>query len=275
MNFSDLFSKITQKQDSLLCVGLDPDIRRLPDSIKSHPDPLYRFCAEIVRATKHAAAAYKLNFAFFEAEGSKGWAALEKLVDHIPSDVLKIADAKRGDIGTSSEMYAHAILEHLGFDAVTVNPYLGKDSIEPFLAWPEKGAFILCVSSNPGNRDFQYFNDGSKTLYIAVCKKVQTWSIHRNCGLVVGATQPEELQRVREAAIDLPFLVPGIGTQGGELQSAVWNATDASGNLALFNVSRGIIYDSSGEDFAEAARCQAEKLRDKINKIRKSKAAAK
>ncbi|MFQ5822695.1 MAG: orotidine-5'-phosphate decarboxylase [bacterium] len=271
MNFLERFLHITKKQNSLLCVGLDPDIHRIPKIVTFDPEPLFKFCAEIITSTKHAAAAFKLNFAFFEAEGSKGWSVLEKLVELIPTTTLKIADAKRGDIGSSSEMYAAAILERLGFDAVTVNPYLGRDSIEPFLHWPEKGAFILCLTSNPGSKDFQYFSDGSKTLFTKVLEQAKIWNNRQNCGLVVGATHPKELQTLREVAPNLPFLIPGLGVQGGDLKAAVMHGTDEFGQMALFNTSRSIIYKSCGSDFAEAAQREAELLRDKINKIRKSK----
>jgi orotidine-5'-phosphate decarboxylase len=271
MNFTQRLLQITQEKDSLLCVGLDPDIDRMPKIIRSHPEPLYKFCSEIIESTKHVTAAYKLNLAFFEVEGSKGWAALEKLVAKIPANILKIADAKRGDIGSTSEMYARAILQRLGFDAVTVNPYLGKDSVEPFLQWPEKGAFVLCLTSNPGAKDFQYFTNGSKTLYSKVLEQVQKWNTRQNCGLVAGATHPGELGAIRTSAPHLPLLIPGVGVQGGELEEAVKLGTDDSGQLALFNFSRGILYKSSGGDFAEAAEKEAQLLRDQINEIRSSK----
>lgn len=273
MNFLQRFLNITQAKNSLLCVGLDPDPDRMPAGLKLHADPLFEFCSEIVASTQHIAAAFKPNLAFFEAQGAKGWAALEKLLERIPPDTLTIADAKRGDIGTSSEMYAHAILERLGFDAVTVNPYLGQDSVAPFLQWPEKGAFVLCLTSNPGSQDFQFFSDGSQTLYARVLEKVQSWNRQQNCGLVVGATQPEELQTIRQAAPDLPFLIPGLGVQGGRLEATVRFGTNDSGQLALINSSRGIIYKSRGSDFAEAAAAEAENLRDQINRIRAAKVA--
>ncbi len=271
MTFYQRIAQVTNNQNSLLCVGLDPDINRMPDSIRSHPDPQFKFCSEIIESTKHAAAAFKINFAFFEAEGSHGWASLEKLVEIIPSNILKLADAKRADIGNTSDMYARAILEKLNFDAVTVNPYLGKDSVAPFLQWPEKGAFILCLTSNPGAKDFQYFSNGSKTLFTQVLEQVQSWNIHQNCGLVVGATKPGELKSIRNAAPELPFLIPGLGAQGGDLKEAVLQGTDNAGQLALFNSSRSIIYKSSGNDFAEAAKREAELLRDEINRVRDEK----
>lgn len=271
MNFSQHFLSCTRQQNSLLCVGLDPDPQRFSQKIKNDSDPLFKFCAAIIDCTKHAAAAFKFNFAFFEAEGSRGYEALEKLRQLIPSNVMTIADAKRGDIGSSSEMYARAILQRLNFDAVTVTPYMGKDSVAPFLQWPEKGAFILCLTSNPGARDFQYFSDGQKNLYEKVLENVTDWNGNQNCGLVVGATQPGELQGIRHAAPNLPFLIPGVGAQGGDLASAVRNGTDEAGEMALINVSRGIIYKSNGDDFAEAAGREAERLREQINEIVKSK----
>jgi len=273
MNFTQRLIQITQRQNSLLCVGLDPDLSRIPEKIKSDPDPLFKFCSEIIAGTKSAAAAFKLNFAFFEAEGSKGWNALEKLIAIIPNDLIKIADAKRGDIGSSSEKYARAILERLGFDAVTVNPLLGKDAVEPFLRWPEKGAFILCLTSNPGARDFQYFSDGKQPLYKKIIEHVHIWNQAKNCGLVVGATQVRDLQEIRSAAPALPFLIPGIGAQGGDFEAAVLHGTDDAGELALITASRSIIYKSSGSDFAEAAQREAEALRDNINQIRAAKKA--
>lgn len=271
MAFSQRFSEITQKQDSLLCVGLDPDLGRVPESLKLEPEPLFKFCSEIIASTRDVVAAFKLNFAFFEAEGSKGWRALEKLVEIIPDNVLKIADAKRADIGTSSEKYAQAILQGLNFDAITVNPYLGHDSVAPFLQWPEKGAFILGLTSNPGSRDFQHLKTDSGPLYRKVVQEVVTWNTNKNCGLVVGATHPEEMAAVRQLALQLPFLVPGIGAQGGDLRAAIINGTDDRGELILINASRSIIYKSAGSDFAKAARKEAETLKNQINQFRAEK----
>jgi len=271
VNFNQRFLSFTRQQNSLLCVGLDPDPKRFPQTLKRDADPLLKFCTEIIDCTKHAAAAFKLNFAFFEAEGSRGYAVLEKLMQIIPPNVLTIADAKRGDIGNSSDMYARSILQRLNFDAVTVNPYMGSDAVAPFLQWPEKGAFILCLTSNPGTRDFQYFSDGQKKLYEKVTENVTGWNGNQNCGLVVGATQPGELEKVRTAAPGLPFLIPGVGAQGADLETAVRNGTDPAGELALFNVSRGILYQSAGDDFAEKAGREAEKIKDQINDIRKAK----
>ena len=268
MTFLNRLSDITRKKNSLLCVGLDPDTRKIPNSLKTEANPLLTFCSEIIESTQHAVAAFKINFAFFEAAGSHGWAQLEKILQVIPTNILKIADAKRGDIGSSSEMYARAILENLDFDAVTVSPYMGRDSVEPFLRWPEKGAFILCLTSNPGANDFQHFSNGVSTLFENVIEQTHIWNSTKNCGLVVGATHPKEARAIRIAAEGLPFLVPGVGTQGGDLESAVLNSTDAAGDLALFNSSRGIIYSSSSSDFASSAGKAAEHLRSEINRFR-------
>lgn len=275
MNFTQRLLSCARRKDSWLCVGLDPHPERFPEKLKSDANALFTFCAEMIASASPAAAAFKLNFAFFEAAGAAGWAVLEKLLKTIPSNIITIADAKRGDIGSSSEMYARAILDGLGFDAVTVNPFMGTDSVAPFLQRPEKGAFVLCLTSNPGARDFQYFSDGKKLLYQNVIAKVNDWNKLQNCGLVAGATQPEELRVIRAAAPDLPLLIPGVGAQGGDLEAAVLNGADAHGELALINVSRGILYQSSGDDFAEAAGREAERLRDQINQIRRKAFAQK
>ncbi len=275
MNFTQRLLSCARQKDSWLCVGLDPHPERFPEKLKDDANALFTFCAEIVASTAGAAAAFKLNFAFFEAAGAAGWAVLEKLLKIIPSNVITIADAKRGDIGSSSEMYARAIFERLGFDAVTVNPFMGSDSVAPFLQRPAKGAFVLCLTSNPGARDFQYFSDGKNRLYQNVIAKVNDWNQKQNCGLVAGATQPAELRAIRAAAPNLPLLIPGVGTQGGDLKAAVLNGTDANGELALINVSRGIIYQSRGDDFAEAAGREAERLRGQINQIRRKAFAKK
>ena len=271
MTFNQRLAETISKKNSLLCVGLDPDLRRLPDHLRHEANAILLFCREIIAATKASAAAFKINFAFFEAEGSAGWEMLEQLAAELPADVVKIADAKRADIGNTSERYAHAILNRLDFDAVTVNPYLGKDSVEPFLQWPAKGAFVLCLTSNPGSVDFQQIKSQGEPLYKTVAKQVMAWNKNNNCGLVVGATHPSDLQNVRELTPGLPFLIPGVGAQGGGLETAVKLGTDTAGGGALINSSRGIIYKSSGTDFAEAAALQAQRLSRKINQVRQAK----
>lgn len=274
MTFSEKLKEIISSRNSLLCVGLDPDLDLLPDPLKADSDALYEFCAEIVRTTRHVAAAYKLNFAFFEVEGAKGWDVMARLLRTIPPNLLTIADAKRSDIGTSSKKYAEAILQRLNFDAVTVNPYMGKDSVQPFLQWPEKGAFILGLTSNPGSRDFQHLQINARPLYKKVVKEVLAWNRNDNCGLVVGATHPDDLEGVRNIAPKLPFLIPGVGAQGGSLKQAIKYGTDAEAGAALITVSRSILYKSSGYDFAEEAQKEAESLNQQINSFRTQKQSA-
>ncbi len=271
MTFFEKFLYVTNQKNSLLCVGIDPDPEKLPNFFKGDPHGLFKFCQEIISHTESYTAAFKFNFAFFEIYGSNGFSTLEKLMESMPENVLTIADAKRGDIGNTSQMYARAILQNLNFDAVTVNPYLGSDSVLPFLQWPEKGAFVLCLTSNPGAKDFQFFSSRSSPLFLRILQKVQNWNKHKNCGLVVGGTYAEELKKIRDMAPELPFLIPGIGTQGGDLQMAVLNGTDKNGQLALFNVSRGIIFKSRDKNFAKKAEEEARNLQYNINQIRASK----
>ena len=274
MTFNERLAQTIQKRNSLLCVGLDPDIGYLPQVLKTDPDALFKFCSRIISSTRHVAVAFKLNFAFFEAEGSKGWSVLERLTEIIPPELLKIADAKRADIGSSSEKYAEAILQRLDFDAVTVNPYMGRDSVAPFLQWQEKGAFILGLTSNPGSLNFQQLQIHARPLYKKVIEEVCKWNENRNCGLVVGATHSHDLESVRNIAPDLPLLIPGVGAQGGSLKDAVKHGTDDTGGLALISASRSIIYKSNGYDFAEAAQREAESLQQQINSFRVQKTTA-
>jgi orotidine-5'-phosphate decarboxylase len=200
--------------------------------------------------------------------GSEGIAVLEKTIKHVPGDIAVIGDAKRGDIGNTARAYAKALFSILGFDAATVNPYLGYDSIEPFISCQDKGVFILCRTSNKGAADFQDLRTDGLPLYEAVAKKAREWNIHGNIGLVVGATYPEELKRVRSMCPDMPLLIPGVGAQGGDLASAVGYGVDARGEKAIINVSRQILYASREKNFALAARNVAEKLRNQINECR-------
>ena len=271
MDFQEKLLEIITRKDSLLCVGLDTVLDQLPDFIRQTAEPLLAFNKAIVAATAEFAAAYKVNTAFYEAHGVAGWRVLEETFKYLPSDAIRIADAKRGDIGNTANMYAHAIFDRLGADAVTVNPYLGGDSVQPFLTNPEKGVVFLCLTSNPGARDLQYFSNGKQTLYEKVVELVQGWNNRRNCGLVVGATHPDELARVRHLAPELPFLIPGLGAQGGDLEKSVRNGTDKSGTNALFNSSRAILYASRKEDFAAAACAEAERTMLAINKTRAKK----
>ncbi|MBN1782577.1 orotidine-5'-phosphate decarboxylase [bacterium] len=270
MTFNETVRKTIRARNSLVCVGLDTVPSRIPESIRSGPDPVFEFNKRIIDATQDLVAAYKPNLAFYEALGTEGWDILRRTVSAIPDGILKIGDAKRGDIGSTAEQYAKA-LWNIGFDAVTLNPYLGRDAVDPFIRNTEKGAIILCLTSNAGSQDFQKrFLDGMP-LYLHVARAIAEWNGNDNCGLVAGATHGEELWAIREITPDLPFLIPGIGAQGGDLESAVLSGTDKAGEMALINSSRGILYASSGAGFAEAARNAAEILRNEINVVRKTK----
>jgi len=251
MEFNQKLSSICLAKKSLLCVGLDVELNKIPTFIKNKKKSQFYFSQAIIEATIQYAAAYKINAAFFEAYGAAGWEAMTKIVAYLPDDIIKIADGKRGDIGNTSKMYAKAFFEEMNFDAMTVNPYPGYDGVAPFLENKEKGAFILCHTSNKGAEDFQKFSNGKNKLFEIVAKQVKKWNVQNNCGLVVGATYPEEMLHVRELVPDLPFLVPGLGAQGGDFELAVKYAS--SGQGAIFNFSRSIIFASAEKDFAEAA----------------------
>lgn len=271
MKFIEKLLQRAGSVNSWVCVGLDPVIEQLPESIRSHPKPVEEFNRQIVHATKDVVCAYKLNLAFYESSGIAGWKSLEETLRAIPSDVVTIADGKRGDIGNTSKQYARSLFEQWGFDAQTVNPYLGMDALEPFLSYSEKGIFVLCLTSNPGAADFQRLMIGKEPLFCRVAEKVIEYNRNGNCGLVVGATQAEDLPTIRKIAPSLPFLIPGIGAQGGDLAAAILEGTDKNGNLALINASRSILYASEGADFAAQAHNAAIELRDQINHYRKQK----
>ncbi len=265
MNFNERLASICNHKNSYVCVGLDVDIEKIPPFMQSDPDALYNFSKAIIDATLEYTAAYKINTAFFEAYGKSGWDALERIAALLPDSVIRIADAKRADIGNTSRRYAHAFFRTMPFDAITVNPYLGYDAVAPFIEESEKGAFILCITSNPGGADFQHLNDGTMMLFEKVASTTQSWNQNKNCGLVTGATKPDELKKVRELAPELPLLIPGIGAQGGDLQSSVTHALTSPNDTALFNSSRGIIYGASDKSFADVAGEKARELRDSIN----------
>ena len=264
--FRQRLREASERNESLLCVGLDPD----PAEMNGRA--IADFCIAIVDATIDLVCAYKPNIAFYEALGSVGYAALERIIAHINGRVPVLGDAKRNDIGNSARFYAQGLFETMGFDAVTVNPFLGRDSLQPFLDYEDKGVFILCRTSNPGGADIQGLNaayDGvPMPIYEAVAHMSKTWDANRNIGLVTGATYPSEAQRIREICPDMPFLVPGVGTQGGELESALSATLDADGGNVLVNSSRGILYASKGPDFAGAARAAAEEMRSRIQAAR-------
>lgn len=250
--------------ESSLCVGLDPDPKRFPPDMSQGPEGIYKFCAEIVEATSDHAAAFKPNIAFFESIGSEGMHVLGEVLQHVKLDIPVILDAKRGDIGSTAQHYAQAIFDRLKVDAVTLSPFLGKDSLDPFLAYKDKGMYVLCLTSNPGAADFQLPND----LYLQVAAKAAEWNVDGNLGLVVGATKPEQLAQIRRTAPDLPLLVPGLGAQGGDLNELMISAGHHPRHQILFNVSRSIMYASQGKDYGRAARKAAGYYQEIINKAR-------
>lgn len=268
MSFIEKITASQRLRNSLLCIGLDTDINKIPLFLKSYDDPIFEFNKRIIEKTKDIVCAYKINIAFYEALGSSGWNTLEKTLKIIPPEIITIADAKRGDIGNTSELYAKAFFETFPFDSITVNPYLGYDSIYPFLKHNNKGVFILALTSNKGSRDFQYLKIDGKPLYQKVVEKVIEWNQNLNCGVVIGATHPEELMILREVAPSLPFLIPGIGAQGGDLESSIKYGCDKNTELALINISRAIIYASNDEDFDIKSREVAFEYNNKINNIR-------
>ncbi len=261
MNFLEKLLQAARTNRSLLCIGLDPDPELMPKV------DVFQFNRAIIDATSDLVCAYKPNLAFYEALGIEGLKALEETVAYIPKGIPIIGDAKRGDIGSTARAYARALFETLGFDAATVNPYLGYDSLEPFMEYREKGIFILCRTSNVGSAHFQALTltETSRPLFELVAQRAREWNLYGNLGLVVGATYPEELRRVRQICPEMPLLIPGIGAQGGDLASAVRYGVDAKGEKAIISSSRQIIYASRGEDFAAAAREAALNLRDQIN----------
>ncbi len=264
MKFLEKLLQASRTNRSLLCIGLDPDPELMPKL------GVLQFNRQIVDATSDLVCAYKPNLAFYEALGIDGLKALEKTVAQIPEAIPIIGDAKRGDIGSTARAYARALFETFGFDAATVNPYLGYDSMEPFLQYKEKGVFILCRTSNAGSADFQTLplsdKRGEKPLFEIVALRAREWNAYGNVGLVVGATYPQELRRVRQLCPEMPLLIPGVGAQGGDLAAAVRYGVDERGEKAIISSSRQVIYASKGKDFAIAARESALKLRDEINR---------
>jgi len=270
MKFIDKLLNISRKNKSLLCIGLDPDPDLMPDV------DILAFNKAIIDSTHDLVCAYKPNLAFYEALGIEGLTILKKTMEHMPADIPIIGDAKRGDIGNTAKAYAKALFSTFGFDAATVNPYLGFDSVEPFIDYQDKGVFILCRTSNRGALDFQGLRcSGGLLLYEMVAQKAREWNIYGNIGLVVGATYPEELKSIRSICPEMPLLIPGIGAQGGDLSLAVSYGVDAKGGKAIINVSRKILYASRERDFAQAARNTAEKIRNQINSYLASQLRAK
>ncbi|MBD3168550.1 MAG: orotidine-5'-phosphate decarboxylase [candidate division Zixibacteria bacterium] len=270
MTFIEKYREIVQKNKSYVCVGLDSDFDKLPETVRQFPDPQGLFNNLIIEATKDYVCAYKINIAFYECRGAAGWMSLEATLKGIPGDIPVIIDAKRGDIGNTSKKYAQAIYEQLGADAVTLNPYLGIDAVEPFLEYEGRCAFILCHTTNKSSSEFQHAmvsaEGSSRTgpLYELVARRVAEWNKTGSCGLVVGANVPEHISRICELAPGLPLLIPGIGAQKGSVRDVV---TQLRGIDFMINSSRNIIFAGEGEDFQEEAAGQAMALRDIINDL--------
>ena len=270
MTFMQALRRRWTTSDSLVCVGLDPEPAKFPGRWKGDADAAFDFCRAIVDATAQYACAFKPQIAHFAALGAEG--ALQRLVAHVHAahpGIPVILDSKRGDIGSTARHYAAEAFDRYGADAVTANPYLGRDSVQPFLDRADRGVVVLCRTSNPGAGDLQDLLVDGRPLYQHVAEKVaRDWNGHGNCALVVGATWPEQLREVRAIVGDLPFLVPGVGAQGGDVAAVVANAKTADGTGLMVSSSRAILYASPGEDFAEAAAAAARALRDEINRHR-------
>ncbi len=273
MDFKTKLAASQQKRASLLCVGLDSDPIRLPEHLRDQPNAQFEFNKAIIDATAEFACAYKPNSAFYETAGANGIEQLYKtctyIREHYP-EIPIILDAKRADIGNTNAGYVRFAFEYLGVDAITIQPYLGREAIQPFLDCKDKGIIVLCRTSNAGAGEFQDLSTGGQPLYVQVAKAVRDrWNANGNCLLVIGATYPQEMAEIRRlVGDDIVFLVPGIGAQGGDVKAALEAGLTQAGNGLIINSSRGIIFASSGQDFANAAAKQAQALRDTINVYR-------
>jgi len=270
MRFNETLQRRWREHGTLVCVGLDPEPAKFPAHLRGHADAVFEFCSAIVDATADLACAFKPQIAHFAALRSEE--VLERLIAHIHErhpDVPVILDAKRGDIGSTAQHYASEAFERYRADAVTLNPYLGRDSIQPFLDCADKGVIMLCRTSNPGGADFQALDCGGMPLYLRVAETIaRDWNSHGNCALVTGATWPDELGKVRAIVGDMPLLVPGIGAQGGDVEAVLRHGLTTDGGGLMISSSRAILYAGSGEDFATASRAAALELRDTINRRR-------
>jgi len=258
LNRQSLIQQIKSKK-SYLCVGLDSDIIKIPQHLLQHEDPVFEFNKAIIDATHDLCVCYKINTAFYESNGLKGWQSMEKTLNYIPKDIFTIADAKRGDIGNTSTQYAKAFFEAMNFDSITVAPYMGKDSVKPFLDFENKWTIVLGLTSNEGAFDFQYLKNENQELFKTVIQKVSEWGTDENLMFVIGATKTAQLQEVRDLIPNHFLLVPGVGAQGGSLEEVSKIGMNDDIGL-LVNASRQIIFASNGEDFAEKAREEALKL---------------
>ncbi|GLQ47702.1 orotidine 5'-phosphate decarboxylase [Dyella lipolytica] len=270
MHFMQALQHAWTRNNSLVCVGLDPEPAKFPAHLKGRPDAVFEFCCAIVDATADLVCTYKPQIAHFAALRAED--ALERLIAHVHAKhpgVPVILDAKRGDIGSTAQHYVTEAFDRYGADAVTLNPYLGRDSVQAFLDRADKGVILLCHTSNPGAADLQDLDVGGKPLYQHVAQMIaRDWNTHGNCALVTGATWPEQLAEVRALVGDVPLLVPGIGAQGGDVEAVVRNGRTPAGTGLMISSSRAILYAGNGEDFAQAARAATLELRDTINRYR-------
>jgi orotidine-5'-phosphate decarboxylase len=266
MTYEALFDQISEKK-SYLCVGLDTDFRKIPTHLQSEKDPVFEFNKQIIDATADYCVSYKPNIAFYEASGTRGWETLQKTIEYIPKTHFTIADAKRGDIGNTSGLYARTFFEPessgLDFDAVTVAPYMGRDSVTPFLEFEGKWVILLALTSNPGSGDFQRLETGGTHLYEQVLTTSQTWAGHEQIMYVVGATQASEFEKIRTIIPQHFLLVPGVGAQGGSLEEVSKYGMNSKCGL-LVNASRSIIYAGNGQDFADKAKAEAQSLQKEM-----------
>lgn len=276
MGFLQKLDAAVAKNNSLLCVGLDADFDKLPESVRGSQTPLLDFNKAIIDATAGLVCAFKPNPAFYESRGPGGIEELKQTCDYINRkypEIPIIVDLKRGDIGNTNKHYAAFAFDYLGADAVTIHPWLGREAAQPFLDYKDKGIIVLCRNSNPGAGEFQDLEAGGQPMYMHVARNVaKQWNANGNCLLVVGATFPEELMQVRQlVGDDMVFLVPGLGAQGGDAEAVIKAGVNSSGRGLIINSARAILYASGGDDFAEAAKSEAAKTRDTINKYRETK----
>jgi orotidine-5'-phosphate decarboxylase len=268
--FKDRLLSATRTNRSIVCVGLDFEMEYVPKSIQESEFPIFEFNRAIIEATKDLVCAYKPNTAFYERHGERGWSMLRKTIELVPEEVPVILDVKRADIGNTSQKYAEAYFDDLGADAVTVNPYMGSDAVEPFIDYEDRGVFVLCRTTNPGAKDFQDLLVDRVPLFEHVARKAVEWNtVHDNVGIVGPATEPTLLQRLRKiVGPNMPILAPGVGAQGGNIAVAVHHGANLRGEMLLLNASRSILFASQEDDFAEAARRATARMRDQANDAR-------
>jgi len=270
MNFIQKLEQCWQSSNSLLCVGLDPNWEKIPEHVRQQPEPIFEFCKAIIDATHDLVCAYKPQIAYFAGLSAED--QLEKTLNYLRATyphIPIILDSKRGDIGSTASMYAKEAFERFKADAVTVNPYMGHDSAKPFLDYADKGTILLCRTSNPGAKDIQDLEIDGQPIYEKVAQMIsQNWNTNNNCCIVVGATWPEQMKKLRSICGDMPFLVPGVGAQGGDVQALVKAGQTANGKGLMINSSRAVLYASSATDFAKEARRVALETRDEINRYR-------